>query len=446
MSDKSELIKNLGSFPKFGQGICFARLAVLLEQLQLTSFIEQTPKLAITGSNGKGSVARITNAILSEAGLNTGLFTSPHFLEFNERYLNMQTEVDYALLNRTLQQMFATIRRVEQQTREQFGVFEVLFVLAIAVFKTLQTNFLVFEAGIGGRYDPVRLLKSSLTVLTTVDLEHSELLGTSKELIAYDKMDACANGGKVVLGNIAPKLVTKLEAFGELNQIEVIVSGKWVSVEPDKRDTVAKSGQNTWWVTEEPYAPFRLTTPLQGEFAKYNLETSMFVSNLVLKHLTHEQRAVIYQNAVANLTVPGRLQMISQAPPILVDSAHTEQSYQILFASLRKDFPKQKLVFLIGQSEGREPQALIDGLKQLASCVIVTKASHKGANPNVLYDHLELHHVEAEKYADLNKALTVALKRREERDCLLVVCGSLFLAGEVNAIIKGQDNKNLFLY
>lgn len=446
MSDKSELIAKLGNFPKFGQGICFARLSALLEQLQLTTFIQQTPKLAITGSNGKGSVARITNAILSEAGLNTGLFTSPHFLEFNERYLNKQSRVDYALLNDALEQMITTIRRVEQQCREQFGVFEVLFVLAVAVFKKLQVNFLVFEAGIGGRYDPVRLLKSSLTVLTTVDLEHSELLGTSKELIAYDKMDACANGGTVVLGNIGTKLLSKLQAFGDLNDLDIVASGQWVNVTPDKPISSAQQNENSWWVTQEPFASFRLNTPLKGEFAKFNLATSIYVSNLILKHLTHEQRVAVCQNAVANLTVPGRLQMISHEPTILVDSAHTEQSYQMLFASLRKDYPKQKLVFLIGQSEGREPQALIDGLRQLASNVIVTKASHKGANPNLLYQHLALHKVEAEIHADLKTALNIALKRREELDCLLVVCGSLFLAGEVNAIIKGQDNKNLFLY
>ena len=211
---KQVFLDKIKRLPKFGRGICLQRVDTAIDGVKPAPVIYKTHrKLFVTGTNGKGSVAFLLYDILSEVGLNCALFTSPHFFEFNERFRYSGKNVPYDTLNTAFDQIHTQIQRIEHENRETFGVFEVLFLLAIKAYKSLGADFLVFEAGIGGRYDPVRLMQSHLTALTSVDLEHREILGDSKELIAYDKLDACVSGGTTVVGNIDQTLKQKVDSI-----------------------------------------------------------------------------------------------------------------------------------------------------------------------------------------------------------------------------------------
>ena len=133
-------------------------------------------------------------------GLRTGLFTSPHLLRFNERIRIDDAEIGDDAFGRLKQRVEAAIAEIEKRRGERFGAFEALFALACLHFEENGCEFIVFEAGIGGRYDPVRLVGALQTCVTSVDYEHVELLGNTLELIASDKSDACAAGGTIVYG------------------------------------------------------------------------------------------------------------------------------------------------------------------------------------------------------------------------------------------------------
>jgi len=146
--------------PKYGDGICLARMAGLLEALAIDRARLQRISVVVTGSNGKGSTAAMCASIGRAYGLRTGLFTSPHLLRFNERIQLDGVEIDDDALARLKRRVEAAIATVSNSMGEQFGAFEALFALACLHFQESGCDFAVFEAGIGGRYDPVRLVVS----------------------------------------------------------------------------------------------------------------------------------------------------------------------------------------------------------------------------------------------------------------------------------------------
>src|ERR1700686_1979598 len=186
--------------PKYGNGICLARMAELLEILAIDRVGLQRMSVVVTGSNGKGSTAAFSASIARAYGLRTGLFTSPHLFRFNERFQVDGAPIGDGDLERLVARIESAIAEVPRRRREQFSPLEAMFALACLYFQESECEFAVFEAGIGGRYDPVRLAGALASCVTSVDYEHVELLGDSLELIASDKSDACASGGTIIYG------------------------------------------------------------------------------------------------------------------------------------------------------------------------------------------------------------------------------------------------------
>ncbi len=186
--------------PKYGDGVCLARMAELLDLLAIDRARLQRRSVVVTGSNGKGSTAAFCAGIARAYGLRTGMFTSPHLFRVNERFQIDGAPIADDDLTRLVARIEAAIADVSKHSSEQFGAFEAMFALACLHFQESECEFAVFEAGIGGRYDPVRLVGSPVTCVTSVDYEHVELLGNSLQLIVSDKSDACASGGTIIYG------------------------------------------------------------------------------------------------------------------------------------------------------------------------------------------------------------------------------------------------------
>ena len=206
--------------PKYGDGICLARVAELLEALGIGRTTLQERSVAITGSNGKGSTAAFCAAIARAFGLRTGLFTSPHLFRVNERFQIGGVAIGDAALKELAGRVATAIDAISRRRGERFGAFEAMFALACLYFQGSDCEFMVFEAGIGGRYDPVRLLGSHVTAVTSVDFEHVELLGHSLQLIVSDKSDACACAGTIVYGENCRELRSHIVEYNRNRNVE----------------------------------------------------------------------------------------------------------------------------------------------------------------------------------------------------------------------------------
>ena len=229
--------------PKYGEGICLGRLAALLDALAVDRARLAHNSVVVTGSNGKGSTAAFCAAIGRAYGLRTGLFTSPHLYRFNERFQIDGVDIGDDNLARLVSRIKTAIAELARRSGEQFGSFEALFALACLYFQESDCDFMVFEAGIGGRYDPVRLVGASATAVTSVDYEHVELLGHSLELIVSDKSDACAAGGAIVYGENCRKLRPHLAEYNRTRGVaalfvrdEIAISGESASTSGQRFD------------------------------------------------------------------------------------------------------------------------------------------------------------------------------------------------------------------
>src|SRR5580693_2541981 len=216
-------------------------MADLLDVLAVDRARLQRASVVVTGSNGKGSTAAFCASIARGGRLRTGLFTSPHLYRFNERFRVDGVAIDDDALARLKLRIEAAVAELSQRGHQKFGAFEAMFALACLYFQESECEFAVFEAGIGGRYDPARLVGALCTCVTSVDYEHVELLGHSLELIVSDKSDACASGGTIVYGENCRSLRPHILEYNRNRNVESLFVGDDVGI---GGETATASGQN----------------------------------------------------------------------------------------------------------------------------------------------------------------------------------------------------------
>jgi dihydrofolate synthase / folylpolyglutamate synthase len=187
VTGQTAYVESLSPWPEDGFGL--ARIQALLEALGDPQL--RYPSIHVVGSNGKSSVTRLTEALLADAGLSVGVYLSPHVRGWSERIRAGGAESDFE----------AAVARVRPDAERLSATqFEVLTAAALAEFAAAGVDVAVVEAGLGGRYDATNVLRSPVQVLTNVALEHTDVLGTTREAIAGEKLAVVKPGGTVVIG------------------------------------------------------------------------------------------------------------------------------------------------------------------------------------------------------------------------------------------------------
>jgi len=431
--------------PKYGDGICLARLAELLEALGVDRAWLQRHSVVVTGSNGKGSTAAMCASIGRAWGLRTGLFTSPHLLRFNERIRVDEAEIGDDDFVRLQQRIEAAIPAISSRRGERFGAFEALFALACLHFWESGCEFIVFEAGIGGRYDPVRLVGAHQTCVTSVDYEHVELLGNSLELIVSDKSDACAAGGTIVYGENCRVLRPHLLKYNRWRGITSLfvrdgigITGETASVFGQRFDFQFGDHDYRW-----------LETRLLGAVQFNNAAIAVTLFLLWLQHgqprkeLGRIEAAV--RSGLRDARWPGRLEVIAPDPLTVIDVGHTPDGIRQALASLKAIHGADGWILVTGASGDKKADEIVGALAPSFDTIICTAAYHKGANPEAIAAAAR----RANPVADIHVAATIedavrlaqelATSRRRE----LYVAGGLFLAIEYATAARGGRARDL---
>ena len=340
--------------PKYGDGICLARLAALLEALDIDRARLQRVSVVVTGSNGKGSTAAMSAGIGRACGLRTGLFTSPHLVRFNERIQVDGVEIDDEAFVRLQRRIEAAIAEVSKRLGQQFGAFEALFALACLHFQESSCDFAVFEAGIGGRYDPVRLVGARETCVTSIDYEHVELLGNTLELIASDKSDACAAGGTIVYGENCRGLRPHLAEYNRWRGCTPLFVRDDIRIE---HEVTAASGQHfDFGFGHHAFRGIELGLP--GAFQINNASISVALFLLWLQReqpqkSTNQIEAAI-RAGLRKARWPGRLEVISQDPLTVMDVGHTPDGIRQSLASLTAIHGADDWILVTGASRDKK--------------------------------------------------------------------------------------------
>lgn len=433
--------------PKYGDGVCLARMAALLDALAIDRTRLQTNSVVITGSNGKGSTAAFCAEIARAHGLRTGLFTSPHLFHISERFRVDGEPIDDETLKRFATRIETAIAAISRNLNERFGAFEAMFALACLHFQENGCEFSIFEAGIGGRYDPVRLVGSSLAAVTSVDYEHVELLGPSLQLIVSDKSDACACGGTVIYGENCRELKPLIIEYNRNRKVESLFVRDDIKI---SGETASPGGQRFDFAFGD--RSFRtLETALMGGFQFNNAAIAIALLLRWLDRAGPGTTAAIEaatRSALRQTRWPGRLEVIESDPLTVIDVGHTPDGIRQSLASLRHIHGEENWLLVFGVSFDKKAGEIAAALAPSFDTIICTTAHHKGSDPASLAATVRQINPEADIHVanTIEQALRTSRSLAAARKLKIYVTGGLFTAIEFAAVARGLDPKQLAFF
>lgn len=365
----------------------------------------------VGGTNGKGSTAATLASILSVSGERTGLFTSPHLTRFSERFVVGGQERPEEEVRRAL----AATRPHAEAVEASF--FEIVTALGCLLFAEAGVTTAVMEVGLGGRLDATNVLDPVLSVLTNVALDHTEILGATREAIAREKAGILRAGRPAVTG-VAADLLPILEAQG---------AALWALGREVRMETVPL-GWEGWDVrVRAPHADLTFRTPLLGPHGARNAA----LAAVAAFRLGVAGEAI--REGAAKVRWPGRLEVLPwRGGRVLLDGAHNPDGAAALAEALR-GLGVERLPVVFGAAADKDVAGVAGVLRPLASQVVLTRAalSPRAADPAVLAPHF------AGLPVQLAATPTAALDRLPPGGTALV-CGSLYLLGEVRPLLLGE--------
>ena len=431
--------------PKYGDGVCLARMAELLEAVAVDRTRLQRISVVVTGSNGKGSCAVCCAGIARAYGLRTGLFISPHLYRFNERFQVDGADIGDEELARLVSQIEAAIDGISQRRAEKFGAFEAMFALACLYFQESDCEFAVFEAGIGGRYDPVRLVGALVTCVTSVDYEHVELLGHSLELIASDKSDACAAGGTIVYGENCRDLRPHLFEYNRYRGIASLFVRGEIGI---SGESLSASGQRFDFQFGD-YEFRSLEMSLLGAFQFNNAAVAIALFLLWLERVRPGEAPLRIESAVRSglrdARWPGRLEVIKQNPLTIVDVGHTPDAIRQSLASLHAIYGREGWILVVGVSSDKKASEIVGALAPSFDTIVCTTAHHKGADAKDIAAAAREANPDATIHiaASIEDAVAISSTLAASHNRKIYVAGGLFVGIEYAVVAKGGRAQDL---
>jgi dihydrofolate synthase / folylpolyglutamate synthase len=392
---------------------------------------QQYPAVHIAGTKGKGSVAAMCAFALRAAGLRVGLYTSPHLTEFRERFrILTPADADGRISEDELADLVAELAPAVAQI-PGLTWFELVTAVAFLHFARRQVDIAVIEVGLGGRLDATNVIKPLVSVITSLSLDHTELLGHTLPEIAYEKGGIIKPGVPVVTAPQAADALDRLRQIAAERQAPLTVVGQdWRWQLLDGRP------QRPRLLVESPYlaAPLPVELGLAGAHQQENGVTAVAALTLIQPHLPALTSAAI-QQGLSEVQWPGRLQTLHQAPDqptLLVDCAHNADSAHRLAAALRQDYHYDRLWLLLGATGDKDVAAILAELLPLApGRTAVTQSGHpRAAMPERLAELAKELGYPVTAYADLPAALTAVWSQAGAND-LICVTGSIFIVGDL---------------
>jgi dihydrofolate synthase/folylpolyglutamate synthase len=421
-------------------------MEALTSPLRSSGWFSRLDAIKVTGSNGKGSVSAMCAAILRAFGVETGLYTSPHLVRFHERMSIDGQPIGDAELERWVDWFWAEREAYERHyPGDRIGAFEAFTAIALRWLESRRPETVVAEAGIGGRYDPVRFFPGSLVGLTSLDLEHTEFLGPSLELIAYNKADLCPEGGELVLGALEPEVLRRLEAYCRLRQVRVVhaeAAMRPVAIRYAKGKMIVDFATEGGRLDEVEIA-------LLGQHQATNAAVAATLVRRWLKvHRPEMPEGEIeagLRRGLASVEWPGRLEKVSEDPEVYVDAGHSPGAIAALVEAVRGVLPERRILLVVGVSRDKPVEAIVAQLLPLAERVICTRAYHKGADPRSIEEIVrrlrpDLPLAVEERIED---AMARALEDARREDLTVLVAGGLFLSQEAAEVVRGRDPRAL---
>ena len=383
------------------------------------------PAIHIAGTNGKGSTAAMTEVILRAANFSVGLFTSPHLISVTERYRvngNDISEDDFARLATAVRQAGETL--VAKGTLEAPPTFfEQVTMIAYLHFAENSVDLAVLEVGMGGRLDATNICHPAVTAITPIGFDHQQYLGNTLAEIAGEKAGIIKPNIPVVVAPQPKEAMPVITACAkELDAPLVSVADESFTAEPD--------GFGQYRLL---YQDYNVLLSLRGRHQVENAMTVILIAEQ-LKQLGWKIEKQAIEKGLSRVVWSGRLQLIESAKlpvPVLVDGAHNPAGAETLRNFLAENYAGVPITLIFGAMADKSTVEMAEVLFPVAQHLILTKAHNpRAASPQSIAEQTKTLRQDVICTEHLAEALAEAA-RITPADGLIVVCGSLYLAGEL---------------
>lgn len=366
----------------------------------------------VTGTNGKGSTAYYITNLLKKAGLKTGLFVSPYISKFNERIqldLELISDEDLITAYQVVTQAIDKIR----ESKPEFGLvtFEFETVMAFWLFAHKKCDYAVIEVGIGGKHDKTNVIDPEVSVITSIGLDHEDIIGPTIEDIAREKSGIIKRNKPVVFGKIAPEPKEILKAKAQEVQASCFQYGTDFELKFISSEEVYFSNEK-----------YQLTFDYRSDVEAIDMSLAIEVVTLLSLKLTPQEISATLNSTV----IPGRYQVIQKRPMIILDGAHNVQAISNLLHYVRR-LPHQNLYFLMGMMKDKDLEEVFNEFKP-SEKIILTRINYPRAAK--LEDFPKLIRNRS-KYVEDFEAAFDSVKNELEQDDILIVTGSFYLVGAI---------------
>ncbi|MFC2165129.1 bifunctional folylpolyglutamate synthase/dihydrofolate synthase [Acidobacteriota bacterium] len=387
------------------------------------------PSLLVAGSNGKGSVCAMLSHALSAHGFRIGLYTSPHLVHVRERIRSQHTPISEKSFTHHLNCLRTRIEELieAKELLSPPTYFEMLSCLAFIYFAEDEVDMAVLEVGMGGRFDATNVAQPLVTTITTISEEHQKFLGDTPAQIASEKAGIIKTGIPVVCG------VEEKESFETIRLRARELKAPFISAFNEGRHLVlVKSGAHHTFSYKFDGHEYLFTPSLRGAHQGRNAAIAIAVLEQLDRHWKKLDRDTII-HSLENTSWPGRLEVISECPFVLVDGAHNEEGARALSEYVEEFVPKP-LTLIFAVMRDKKIGNLANILFPLAERVILTRFPyHKAADPEDVLEKAQAYQDRIYLEPDVEMAVKIALEEATTGGAVCVA-GSLFLVGELKKI------------
>ncbi|RMA97628.1 bifunctional folylpolyglutamate synthase/dihydrofolate synthase [Hydrogenothermus marinus] len=368
--------------------------------------------ILVAGTNGKGSTSAFLESIFRNYGFKTGLFTSPHLIEENERWqINRKNIPDYKLEN--------YIKQLKQVIKKyNLTYFEASTLFAFKYFSDEKVDIAILEVGLGGRWDSTNVVEPEVSIITNVSFDHMHMLGDTLDKIAFEKTGITRENKPAIIGRNQKEIINWLK---KRNIKRYYVKDIDFKVFPKGNTSFDYQFQN---IKIENIKP-----SLIGNFQFENAATAITSFIIFAQNNNIQIDKELLKKSISFTKWIGRLQILSKNPLIILDGAHNEDALTKSFKEIKRLFPDKKIITLYSGMKDKDFKTIFNILKENSENIYFTKIP---VSRSIDKDFIPKVYNFIENIPDAIKTIKKNLKQNE----LLFITGSLYLVGEV---LKQED-------
>jgi len=413
-------LKEMYAFRRFGIKLGLSTIKTILKGLQNPQ--NSFRSIHVAGTNGKGSIASLLAAILKEAGYTVGLYTSPHLVRFNERIsINGASISDDEVIA-----CYEAIKSVHPGDRDP-TFFEYTTAMALYEFGRQKVDWAVIETGMGGRLDATNIISPAITIISNISLEHQSYLGRTISLIAREKGGIIKQNTPVVTG------ATQKNAISVLKEIAKTRSAPFYRRGEAFRVRKSRQGTFTYWGLKKIWRNLRVNLP--GEHQLINAALALAACE-ILGHGTAEIPDKAIRTGLTTNSWPGRLEIVSASPLVILDGAHNRVAAQNLAKYLYTNLKDRRVTLVVGILDDKPYSAMLKSLLPHCDRVILTCPKiDRGLPPETLFTVAKKIVDDVTIFPEVASAVTYAIKTSSPQDAVCIA-GSLYVVGEAKETLE----------